>query len=115
MILVLVCTAIYVAYRCYRFMNLDKGLDKMIRNGAVILDVRTESEYKTGHIKGAVNLPLSRLHADSLPLNHSSIYITVCSHGLRSVKAVSLLKERGYKAYNGGAWPDLESTIKEDK
>ena len=115
MILVLVCTAIYAAYRCYRLVNLDEGLGKMIRNGAVILDVRTESEYKTGHIKGTVNLPLSRLHADSLPLDRSNVYITVCSHGLRSVKAVGLLKEQGYKAYNGGAWSDLENAIKEDQ
>ncbi len=110
-IIMLVCTLVYIAYRSYRFINLDKGLDKMIRQGAVILDVRTEGEFRTGHIEGAINLPLSRLHADKLPLDTALVYIAVCSHGLRSVKAVGLLKEQGYKAYNGGAWSDLEGTL----
>lgn len=110
-IIVLVCITLYVAYRSYRFINLDKGLDQVVRRGAVILDVRTEKEYRTGHIEGAVNIPLSRLHADSLPLSHAAVYITVCSHGLRSVKAAGLLKEKGYKVLNGGAWSDLQDML----
>lgn len=102
---------IYIGYRTYRFMNLDKGLGKKIEQGAVILDVRTPSEYKTGHIEGSINLQLSRLHAAELPLDKTKTYITVCSHGLRSVKAMNLLKERGYKVFNGGALADLESEI----
>ena len=110
-IIVLVCITLYVAYRSYRFVNLDKGLDQVVGRGAVILDVRTEKEYRTGHIEGAVNIPLSRLHADSLPLDPAAVYITVCSHGLRSVKAAALLKEKGYKVHNGGAWSDLEDML----
>ncbi|RXK86398.1 rhodanese-like domain-containing protein [Filimonas effusa] len=103
-----VCLFIYIGYRIYRFVNLDKGLDARIANGAVILDVRTEREFSTGHIEGAVNIPLSRLHGDVIPLDKKRTYITVCSHGLRSVKAVSLLKERGFaNVFNGGAWSDL--------
>ena len=75
----------------------------------MILDVRTEKEYKTGHIYGAVNIPLSHLHTGPIPFDTSTAIITCCSHGLRSVKAVSLLKQRGYnKVYNGGAWTDLQ-------
>lgn len=106
---------IYIGYRTYRFLNLDKGLGKKIEQGAIILDVRTPGEYKTGHIEGSINIQLSRLHADKLPLDKTKTYITVCSHGLRSVKAVSLLKEKGYKAFNGGALADLESEIKQSK
>lgn len=103
-----ICLVIYVTYRIYRLVNLDKGLDTKIANGAVILDVRTESEFNTGHIKGAVNIPLSRLHRGPIPLDKNRTYITVCSHGLRSVKAASLLKEQGFtNVYNGGAWSDL--------
>lgn len=112
-IIALIGALLYITYRSYRFVNLDNGLDEKVRKGAVILDVRTEREYKTGHIAGSVNIPLSRLHADTLPLNPSKTYITVCSHGLRSVKAQSLLKDRGYKqVYNGGAWTDLENALK---
>ncbi|WP_300664061.1 rhodanese-like domain-containing protein [Fluviicola sp.] len=110
------CLLIYIVYRTYRFVNLDKGLAEKIKAGAVILDVRTKSEYQTGHIKGSVNIPLSRLHADSLPLDKTKTYITICSHGLRSVRAVSLLKEKGYKrVFNGGAMADLQSEIETKK
>lgn len=110
------CLIIYIGYRAYRFLNLDKGLGKKLEQGAIILDVRTPSEYKTGHIKGSINIPLSRLHADKLPLDKNKTYITVCSHGLRSVKAMNLLKEKGYKqVFNGGALADLESEINHKK
>src|SRR5215217_7664765 len=111
-IIAVIAAFIYISYRTYRYVNLDKGLDRVVANGAVILDVRTQREYITGNIPGSVNIPLSKLHADSLPLNRSKIYVTVCSHGLRSVKAASLLKEKGYNVYNGGAWNDLEDELK---
>lgn len=107
---------IYASYKTYQIMSLDKGLDKKIAEGAVILDVRTETEYKMGHIEGSINIPLSRLHADNIPLDKSKIIITCCSHGLRSVKAVSLLKANGFtQVYNGGAWTDLQKCIPAQK
>lgn len=110
------CLIIYIAYRTVRLMNLDKGLGKKIEQGAIILDVRTPGEYQTGHIKGSINIPLSRLHADKLSLDKDETYITVCSHGLRSVRAMNLLKEKGYrKVFNGGALADLESEIQKEK
>ncbi|TSJ47928.1 rhodanese-like domain-containing protein [Fluviicola chungangensis] len=107
------CLLLYIGYRTYRFLNLDKGLAKKIEQGAIVLDVRTPAEYRTGHLKGSVNLQLSRLHTAKLPLDKSKTYITVCSHGLRSVKAMNLLKEKGYKVFNGGALADLENEIKQ--
>ena len=110
------CLIIYIGYRTYRFLNLDKGLGKKLEQGAIVLDVRTPNEYKTGHIKGSINIPLSRLHADKLPLDKNETYITVCSHGLRSVRAMNLLEEKGYKkVFNGGALADLESEINRKK
>lgn len=103
----------YIIYRSYRIATLDKGLDAMIIKGAVILDVRTVREFEQGHIKGSVNIPLIHLHSGNIPLDTHSVIITCCSHGLRSVKAVSVLKDRGYKhVYNGGAWSDLKERIK---
>lgn len=106
------CIAVYIAYRTYRIWHLDKGLDKLAAQGAVILDVRTEPEFRRGHIPGAVNIPLSRLRSPELMLDSSKVFITYCSHGLRSVKAVDVLKARGFrKVYNGGAMEDLQKSI----
>jgi phage shock protein E len=110
------CLIIYIGYRAVRFLNLDKGLGKKIEQGAIILDVRTPGEYETGHIDGSINIPLSKLHAKKLSLDKNETYITVCSHGLRSIKAMNLLKEKGYQnVFNGGALADLESEINPGK
>lgn len=104
---------LYLSYRTYRILTLTKGLEKIIAKGALVLDVRTETEYKTGHIKGSVNIPLSRLHEEPIPFDTSTVLITCCSHGLRSVKAMKVLKSRGFPhVYNGGAWNDLEKKIR---
>lgn len=106
----------YIAYRTYRIATLDKGLSTLVAKGAIILDVRTVSEFERGHIKGAVNIPLSQLHKGPIPIDTTATIITCCSHGLRSVKAVSVLQKRGYqKVYNGGAWSDLEENISTSK
>lgn len=103
---------LYVSYRTYRFATLDKGLSASIANGAIILDVRTEKEYAMGHIEGAINISLGTIRERYIELDTSKTYITCCSHGLRSVKAEAILKERGFKhVFNGGAWTDLEKIV----
>jgi phage shock protein E len=104
---------VYIAYRIYKYQSLDTGLDKLIKNGAVILDIRIEKEYKMGHIEGSVNISLGTIRERYKELDPAKTYITVCSHGLRSVKAENILKARGFKhVHNGGAWSDLQGIIK---
>jgi len=103
---------IYVTYRTYCFATLDKGLATKIKNGAIILDVRTENEYKTGHIDSSINISLGTIRERYVELDTSKTYIICCSHGLRSVKVETILKEKGFKhVFNGGAWSDLEKII----
>lgn len=103
---------VYIVYRVYRYQTLDNGLDQLIKNGAVILDVRTEKEYETGHIQGSENLSLGTIRERYAELDPEKTYITVCSHGLRSVKAEHILTEKGFKnVYNGGAWSDLRKSF----
>jgi len=103
---------VYIIYRVYKYQTLDQGLDTLIRKGAIILDVRTEKEFKTGHIEGSVNISLGTIRERYTELDRDKTYITVCSHGLRSVKAKKILKERGFKhVHNGGAWSDLQEII----
>ena len=78
---------------------------------AIVLDVRTEAEYRSGHIKGAVLLPLDRLEAEAetvLPDKEAEILI-YCRSGRRSADAGEILGVLGYKniADFGGIllWP----------
>ncbi|MDN3584837.1 rhodanese-like domain-containing protein [Mucilaginibacter flavus] len=103
---------IYIGYRTYRIVNLAAGLDQKIAKGAIILDVRTQWEFETGHINGAINISLSQLRTHVIPFDTGKTIITCCSHGLRSVKAVSILHARGFtRVYNGGAWSDLNEIV----
>ncbi|WP_426278011.1 rhodanese-like domain-containing protein [Chryseobacterium sp. S-02] len=107
-----IALVIYVVYRVYKYQTLDDGLDKLIKNGAIILDVRTEKEYETGHIAGSQNISLGTIRERYIELDPDKTYITVCSHGLRSVKVESILKEKGFKnVHNGGAWSDLQKSF----
>ncbi len=112
LIIIGILLLIYISYRIFRHVTIDEGLGKKIAKGAVILDVRTETEYGTGHVKGSVNISLGTIRERYVELDTSKTYITYCSHGLRSVKAESILKEKGFKkVYNGGALSDIEEII----
>ena len=99
----------FVVNRMYRFNTIDKGLEKMIANGAVILDVRTEREFKKGHIQDSLNISLGTIRERYVELDATKTYITCCSHGIRSMEVKAILKDKGFKKiYNGGAMSDLE-------
>ena len=72
---------------------------QMVKQGAGLLDVRTESEYRQGAIKGAQSLPLYKLRVLADRLDSSKKYIVYCQTGVRSSVAAFLLNQRGISAY----------------
>lgn len=96
LIITAVGSAVYGLYRTYRQAKLDKGLDQLLAGGTVVLDVRTPEKFTAGHIDGSLNIPRSRLRNEQLRLDKDQVYITCCSHGLRSVKAVDVLATGGW-------------------
>jgi phage shock protein E len=90
----------------------DKKVTSSMIRQAIILDVRTKGEYDSGHIAGAVNIPLSKLRTVPLDFDTDRVLITYCSHGLRSKKAAAILKSRGYaRTYDGGAMSALQQKM----
>jgi rhodanese-related sulfurtransferase len=87
---------------------------ELLRQGAVVLDVRTKTEYGTGHIKGSVNIPLDQLYGSLAKLkDKNQPIITCCASGMRSDTAKHVLKSKGYtQVYNGGGWSSLLYKIK---
>lgn len=85
----------------------------LVKQGAVILDVRTKGEYGSGHIKGSVNISVDQLknNLHRLPDKQKPI-ITCCASGMRSSSAKSMLKSNGYAhVYNGGSWVSLRNKL----
>ncbi len=79
--------------------------------GAVILDVRTIGEYKQGHIQGSINVPLDALSSKLNKLKKDKVVITCCASGMRSATAKSILRSKGFEAYNGGSWRSLKAKL----
>lgn len=83
----------------------------LVKEGAVIVDVRSPAEFAAGHIKGSVNIPLEELSFRMDELEDKMV-ITCCRSGNRSGMALHILGEKGIEAINGGAWDVLESKLK---
>lgn len=85
----------------------------LIKNGAVIIDVRSRTEYKSGHINQSKNIPLEEVSQNiGLLKALRTPVITVCRSGNRSAMAAGILSKAGIEAYNGGAWSALQKTLK---
>ncbi len=63
----------------------------------ILLDVRTEMEYMSGHIKGCQHIPLDKLAPRVNELDSSKEIITYCRAGLRAAQAYRILKNAGFR------------------
>jgi phage shock protein E len=77
---------------------------KLVDQGAKLIDVRTRGEFATGHVPGAVNIPLSeiglaaqRLAKEGKPL------VLYCQSGMRSSSAARMLRKAGVVVHDLGA------------
>ena len=62
----------------------------------ILVDVREQDEYASGHILGAVNFPLSTLDRADLPWEENTSLYVYCLSGARSGRAVQFLRSQGY-------------------
>jgi rhodanese-related sulfurtransferase len=74
-------------------------LQSRVENGAVLIDVRTDEEFSSGHIPNSVNIPVDELRSRLEELSSEEIVI-YCQVGVRGHIATSLLRGYGYEAAN---------------
>lgn len=86
---------------------------------AVVLDVRSISEFKDGHIVNAINIPLNGLgnNLKQLEKHRNKPIVAVCRSGSRSASACRLLRKQGFenaKNLRGGmmAWESANLPVK---
>lgn len=79
-----------------------------LRTGAVLVDVRTPSEYRHQHAPMAINVQLGWVSTEVPLIADGRTVITICSYGNRSSQAARLLAGAGHRAFyvHGGltAW-----------
>lgn len=75
--------------------------NRFINNGEniILLDVREEEEIALGYIPGAIFIPMGKLKekTETLIPEKETPIIIYCAIGVRSLNAVKILKEMGYK------------------
>jgi len=90
-----------------KIFGLDPKVDyhKLIANGAILIDVRTPSEYAQGKPENSTNIPLDKIESkiDKLKKLNKPI-VLCCRSGMRSGHATAIFKKNGIEAYNGGSW-----------
>jgi len=85
----------------FKRTDINEAVEECRRTpGAVLLDVRELDEFRSGHIPGAVNVPLSTISQASLPAGKP--LFVYCLRGTRSKRAVGILKQMGHDARSIG-------------
>jgi rhodanese-related sulfurtransferase len=77
---------------------------RMVQEGAKLVDVRSPAEFGSGHLPGAVNVPVNELGGKLKNIGPKDKPVIVyCASGSRSAMARSVLKSQGYeKVFNLG-------------
>ena len=71
--------------------------DAVARGDALqLIDVRSPTEFETGHVGGAINIPVGELGARAGELRRDVPTAVMCEGGFRSALAASLLQQEGF-------------------
>lgn len=85
-----------------------------ISEDAIIIDVRTAQEFKSGHIKDALNIPYEVIGSkiEAITKDKDSEIVLYCRSGRRSGIALETLKKMGYtQAINAGGYETFRKQL----
>lgn len=81
---------------------------ELVQDGATLVDVRENSEWKSGHAPRAVHIPLAQIDQGARRLQKNRPVVVVCASGMRSRTGAKQLRTLGFEAtsVSGGmaAW-----------
>jgi phage shock protein E len=87
-------------------------LSQLIKNGAIIVDVRSKGEFASGHVKGSINIPLEQIATNADKLKKHAHVIVCCRSGNRSGMAKRTLQSKGLNnVTNGGSWQNVNQYL----
>ena len=92
------------AHASYERISPQQAKAMMDKGGVVVIDVREPDEFATGHVQGAINIPLSTLRSGhvlpQVPDKNATLLLQ-CRSGVRAEKAAQILIDSGYQhVYN---------------
>jgi phage shock protein E len=112
----LIVLAVITAFFIFRRMSLvsPEAAKQYLRSGALVIDVRGQDEYASGHLPGSVNIPLGELSAriSTVCPDKNRVILLHCLSGGRSGMAAGTLKSLGYtNAFNIGSYSRAEGVL----
>jgi len=93
--------------------SMNDTIQEYLKNGAVVIDVRTVGEFSMGNVDGSLNIVL-----DTIPTRVEELkklgnqLIAVCRSGARSGTAADFLTDQGLDVINGGPWQNVAQFVK---
>jgi len=95
----------FLGWKFFKFRKIKLAMPELIKNGAVVVDVRSQAEFQQGSRPGSINIPLNELDTRSKELGKQNTIVLCCASGARSGVAVGILKKNGFKSLiNAGSW-----------
>jgi len=96
---------LFLLWRFLKFKKVKKMIPLLLKEGAILVDVRSAQEYSAGHHPSSINVPLSDLSTMSKRWDHGRPVILCCASGTRSGMAMGVLKKNGFRSVvNAGPW-----------
>ena len=90
----------------------DEKLSEAIEAGAFLVDVRTPLEFKSGSVKGAINIPLDSISGQLHRFKGKNHIVVFCRSGMRSSQAKNILEQSGFEnVINGGSWSNVAALV----
>lgn len=94
------------------FGSKKRQVETYLQNDAIILDVRTQREWDSGHIENSIHIPIDELRnrVEEVKKLQKPV-IACCASGVRSAKAAKFLNLNNIDAINGGGWVNVKSNL----
>lgn len=89
-----------------------EDIQKLLSEGAIIVDVRSPQEFMGGHVTGAKNIPLGEIQRrkeEVMKLKKPVVFC--CRSGARSGQATDFFKAQGLNCENGGPWTKVNALV----
>ncbi|MFT4416167.1 rhodanese-like domain-containing protein [Fredinandcohnia humi] len=119
---------LYLVYDAFKpVKNFQQLTEDEVKNkikaskNVVLVDVRNPYEFKTNHLKGAINLPLPKIRGKKVEIPTDKEVILYCQTGIRSKQAAKILRKRNKEMplahLKGGlySWKGATSTTNRKK
>jgi len=98
-VLAIIAGALFIHFIMRNFIGKvsPEAAKELVKGGATLVDVRTAPEFATGHIDGAVNLPVQEIGRRLREFDDKSSPVVVyCLSGARSARAKRVLRSNGF-------------------